>query len=44
MNGIDAIECIQREVAQPTFPTAASPNNTSLTLLLGLGAELSAIL
>lgn len=22
-----------------TFPTAASPNNTSLTLLLGLGAE-----
>jgi hypothetical protein len=30
---------------QPTFPTAASPSRTSLTLLLGLGAdELSAIL
>jgi hypothetical protein len=25
--------------AQPTFPTAASPSRTSLTLLLGLGAE-----
>lgn len=39
------IERRQREDVQPTFPTAASPNNTSLTLLLGLGAdELSAIL
>lgn len=26
-----------------TFPTAASPSNTSLTLLLGLGADASAM-
>ena len=33
-----------RTVAQPTFPTAASPRSTSFTLLLGLGADASAIL
>lgn len=34
--------CVQREMSH-TFPTAASPSKTSLTLLLGLGADESAM-
>lgn len=31
-------ECVADQLLMLTFPTAASPSRTSLTLLLGLGA------